>query len=226
MFETVIFDWDGTLADTKDFVVTAYQRVLRQNGCEVDYEFIERRMGIGPRNTLKDALRASNIPFDEEMIDSLEEEKIEIQLALTGSVSLFEGVVDLLKSLRGSVKTALATMSNRRVIDKLLREKRVREYFNVVVTFDEVSHPKPDPEVFVKCAEKLESQPEKCVVVEDSVFGVEAAKKAGMKCIAVSSGAYTREELQEQKPDLIVNSLNKRRDIMNFIIGENCQSKA
>jgi HAD superfamily hydrolase (TIGR01509 family) len=225
MFEVVIFDWDGTLADTKDFVVTAYQRVLRQNGCEVDYEFIERRMGIGPRNTLKDALRASNIPFDEEMIDSLEEEKIEIQLTLTGSVSLFEGVVDLLKSLRGRVKTALATMSNRRVVDKLLREKRVREYFNVVVTFDEVSHPKPDPEVFVKCAEKLESQPEKCVVVEDSVFGVEAAKRAGMKCIAVSSGAYTREELQEQKPDLIVNSLNKRREITNFIIGESASAR-
>lgn len=217
MFEAVIFDWDGTLADTKDFVVSAFQRVLRENGCEVSDAFIKKRMGIGPRNTLKQALKTANIPFDKEMIDRLEEEKIKIQLTLTDGVNLFQGAKELLDSLQGRVKRALATMSNRRVIDKLLRVKGIRGYFDVVVSFDEVDHPKPHPEVFLKGAMKLKCYPEQCVVIEDSIFGVEAAKRAGMKCIAIPSGAYSKEELREQRPDLIVESLNEREEILNFI---------
>ena len=97
---------------------------------------------------------------------------------------------------------ALATMSNRRVIDKLLVEKALTHYFDVIITFDEISQPKPDPEIFIRSATKLGCQPERCVVIEDSVFGVIAAKEAHMKCIAIPSGAYSIEELKKEKPDM------------------------
>ena len=61
--------------------------------------------------------------------------------------------------------------------------------------------------------------PEDCVVVEDSVFGVRAAKAAKMKCIAVSSGAYSREELQEENSDLMINSLVEKEKVLHFIFG-------
>jgi len=218
MFEAVIFDWDGTLADTKRFVVNSFQKVLREIKCEVSDEFIERRIGIGPRNTLKDALRAANMPFDEKMIDKLEKKKIKIQMELIKNMNLFEGAIDLLGSLHGKVKIAIATMSNRKVIDKLLDVKGIGKYFDVVITADEVLQPKPNPEVFLKCATELKCQPEKCVVVEDSIFGLRAAKEANMKCIAIPSGAYSKDELKEQEPDLIVNSIKEKEKILSFII--------
>jgi len=220
MFDAVIFDWDGTLADTKRFVVFSFQKVLTEIGCKVSDEFIERRIGIGAKNTFKEALQATNIWFDEKTINELVEEKIKIQTKLTTNVNLIEGAIDLLDSLDSKVKMALATMSNRKVINKLLKEKAVRKYFNFVITADEVFQPKPNPEVFLKCAEKLKCNPEKCIVIEDSVFGVKAAKEARMKCIAIPTGAYSIEELREEEPDLIVNSIKEREKILDFILGK------
>ena len=92
-------------------------------------------------------------------------------------------------------------------------------HFDFVLTVDEVAKPKPNPEVFLKCAAQLNCQPERCVVVEDSVFGVDAAARANMKCIAVPSGAYSKEELALKHPDLIVDSLKEKRKILNYILG-------
>ena len=217
MVKAVIFDWDGTLADTKRAVVQAFQKVLVEVGCVVTERFIERRIGIGTKKTLEEALKECSIIFNDEMLENLVREKIECQRDLFKTVSLFEGATELLQELQGRTKIALATMSGRKVIDKLLPEKRIEDCFDVVVTADEVSKPKPDPEVFLVSAVKLGIDPEECVVVEDSVFGVRAAKAANMKCIAVPSGAYTREELQEERPDLMIYALTEKDSIMRLI---------
>mgnify|MGYP000014569101 CR=1 FL=1 len=219
MFEAVIFDWDWTLADTKRFLISSFQKALREVGCNVSDRFIERRIGSGAKNTLREALEASDIKPTDELIEKLLERKIEVQLSLTETVRLIDGAMELLTSLYGKVRMALATMSNRPVIDRLLQEKGVGKFFDVVITVDEVNRPKPDPEIFLKCAEKMNVPPAKCVVVEDSIFGVEAARRAGMKCIAIPSGAYSIDELRERKPDLIVDSLKEKEKILNFILG-------
>jgi len=218
MLKAVIFDWDGTLADTKKAVVESFTRVLVEVGCVVDDKFIERRIGIGTRKILEEVLKQSNIAFDDRMLKELIRKKVKIQTELSEVVYLFEGATELLDALYGRVRMALATMSNRKVIDKLLSEKRLEKYFDVVVTADEVSKPKPDPEVFLVCATKLNLSPGDCITVEDSTFGVKAAKAARMKCIAVPSGAYTKEELQNEKPDLLVDSLVEIDKILDFIL--------
>jgi len=90
-------------------------------------------------------------------------------------------------------------------------------YFDFVLSADEVKNPKPDPEVFVNCALKLGCKPEDCVVFEDSVFGVIAARKANMSCVAIPSGAYSRAELEKEKPDLVVDSLKETQRILDFV---------
>jgi beta-phosphoglucomutase len=218
MFEAVIFDWDGTLADTRRVIVASFQKVLSGVHCTISDEFIERRIGIGAEETFREILRASRIRFDEPLIMSLVGKKIQAEIDLSSKVKLFEGAVELLEFLHGKVKLALASMNNRDVIDHMLNAINVQRFFDVVLTVDEVHNPKPDPEIFLKCALKLGSNPEKCVVVEDSIFGVEAAKAAKMGCIAVLTGAYSREELKKANPDLIVNSLKERDEILNFIL--------
>jgi beta-phosphoglucomutase len=217
MIKAVIFDWDGTLADTKKAVVQSFQKVLREAGCVVSDEFIERRMGIGTKKTIEEAFRECDMRFDDEMLEKLAREKIKIQVSLTEIVDLFEGAAELLEKLQGRAKIALATMSGRKVVDKILPEKRIKTYFDVVVSADEIVNPKPDPEVFRVSAKKLGVDPKDCVVVEDSVFGVRAAKAAEMKCIAVPSGAYSGEELEQENPDLMINSLLEKERILDFI---------
>ena len=116
MYDAVIFDWDGTLADTKDIVVTSFQKVLKQVGCNVADEFIGRLIGIGSRNTFEEALKAQNIPFDEKWIDELVKRKIDMAIGLADGVRLFDGAPELLESLNDRVKIALASMNNKRII--------------------------------------------------------------------------------------------------------------
>ena len=222
MVEAVIFDWDGTLADTKKAVVQSFQKVLTEERCSVSDEFIERRMGIGTKKTIIEAFRKCNMRLDVSTLENLASEKIRIQAGLTEIVSLFDGVSELLEVMQGKTKIALATMSARKVVDNLLSEKRIKTYFDVVVSADEVANPKPDPEVFLMAAARLGVGAKDCVVVEDSVFGVRAAKAANMKCIAISSGVYSKEEFQEEHPDLIVESLHEKEKILNFVFSTSC----
>jgi beta-phosphoglucomutase len=219
MDKAVIFDWDGTLADTRKAVVQSFQKVLGDAGCRVSNEFIERRMGIGTKKTIIEAFRKCHMRLDVSALERLANEKITIHANLAHKITLLDGATELLEMLQGKVKIALATMSNRKVIDSLLPAKKVRGFFDVVVTADDVANPKPDPEVFLVAAAKLGVKPEVCVVVEDSVFGVRAAKAAGMKCIAVSSGVYNKEELEMEKPDLVVDFLVEKDMLLGFIFG-------
>jgi HAD superfamily hydrolase (TIGR01509 family) len=218
MFEAAIFDWDGTLADTRRVIVASFQKALSDVGCNVDGEFIERRIGIGASETFREVLRASKMRFDEGLVASLVKKKVQTEIDMGSEVKLFAGAMTLLESLRGKVKLALASMSNRDFVDHMLNAMNIQRFFEVVLTADEVQKSKPAPEIFLKCALKLKSKPERCVVVEDSIFGVEAAKAAKMGCIAVLAGVYSKEELEKANPDLIVNSLMERDEILNFIL--------
>ena len=219
MDKAVIFDWDGTLADTRKAVVQSFQRVLTEAGCRVTDEFIARRMGIGTKKTIIEAFKECRMRLDVSTLERLANKKIGFQAELANIISLFEGTTQLLEVLHGKMKLALATMSSRKVVDKLLSEKRIAAYFDVVVSADDVANPKPDPEVFLTAAKKLRVAPEECVVVEDSVFGVKAAKAAKMKCIAIPSGVYSRDELQAEHPDLMIDSLLEKEKVIRFIFG-------
>jgi beta-phosphoglucomutase len=217
MFEAVIFDWDGTLADTRQVIVIAFQKALSEINCKVSNEYIERRIGIGAADTFRDLLRSAKMQFDEKLIQHLIERKSQLEIELTNQVKLFPGAKELLEALHGKVKMGLASMNNRSVIIHLLKANDLEKYFDAVLTAESISHSKPDPQIFLKAASKLKTIPEKCVVIEDSIFGVKAAKSANMSCIAVLTGVYSKQELEREKPDLIVKTL-KDRQILPFIV--------
>jgi HAD superfamily hydrolase (TIGR01509 family) len=205
MFEAAIFDWDGTLADTKQVVVASFQEALNEVNCKTSDEFIERRIGIGSAETFREILRSAKVRFDEALIKRLVKKKIQNEIDMSSGVHLFDGVIELLESLLGKVKLGLASMNDRETINHMLKTRDAWRFFDVVVTADDVGNPKPHPEIFLNCARRLETKPEKCVVIEDSIFGVEAAKAAKMRCIVVLTGVYSRRLLEKANPDLIVN---------------------
>jgi beta-phosphoglucomutase len=208
MFEAAIFDWDGTLADTRHPIVVSFHRALKENGLDVSTEYIERRIGLGASDTFREILRLQGHEVDEQLVKRLVARKSEIQVELADEVQLFGGAKELLVELQGKVRVALASMNNRTVVGHLLMAKGIEDCFEVIMTGDGVAHSKPDPEIFLKTAEALGVKPEHCVVFEDSIFGVKAAKAAGMSCIAVTTGVYSGDELENEKADLVVKSLS------------------
>lgn len=207
MFDTVIFDWDGTLADTRKAIVTSFHTALREIGSDVTGEYIERRIGIGASDTFREILKNKKGSVDETLVKQLVERKSEIQIQLANEVKLFPGASELLEFLQGKTKMGLASMNNSAVINRLLELNNLKVFFDVILTVEKVSRSKPDPEIFLKTARALESKPMNCVVFEDSIFGVKAAKAAGMHCIAVTTGVYRMEELEREKPDLVIKTL-------------------
>ncbi len=217
MFKAAIFDWDGTLADTREVIVISFQRALSEVGCKVNNEFVERRMGIGAAETFREILRSKEVSFDEKLIERLVDRKSDFEIELTGRVELFEGALELLEALQGKVKLGLASMNNQSVVTHMLRAMDLEKYFQTVSTAESVTHSKPHPEIFLETAKTLKIIPEMCVVFEDSIFGVKAAKVGCMGCIAVTTGVYTGKELEVEKPDLTVRTLRDQR-ILPFIL--------
>jgi HAD superfamily hydrolase (TIGR01509 family) len=218
MFEAVIFDWDGTLAKTTNVVVASFHKVLDELPLKVSAGFIESRTGTSAREIFLEILQASGVRFDEDTLTNLVEKRAEAELEMSDQARLNAGVFSLLCSLKGKVKLALASMNNKLVIDRMLTACGLRGFFDVVLSADDVLNPKPDPEIFLKCAAKMRLQSEQCVVVEDSVLGVRAAKAAKMSCIAVLSGAPSRSQLEPEHPDLIVASLEQKETIMKYVL--------
>jgi beta-phosphoglucomutase len=216
MFEAVIFDWDGTLADTRKVIVIGFQKALSEINCKVSDGYIERRIGIGAADTFRDLLRSAKIQSDDKLIKHLIKRKSQIEIELTNQVKLFPGTKELLEMLHGKVKMGLASMNNRSVIIHLLKANDLEKYFDAVLTAESISCSKPNPEIFLKTASKLKTIPEKCLILEDSIFGLKAAKSANMSCIAVLTGVYSRQELETEKPDLIVATLEDGR-ILPFV---------
>jgi beta-phosphoglucomutase len=218
MFSAVLFDWDGTLADTRQAILLSFRRALDKVNVQVPDAFIERRIGTGAEQTFREILQSKAKDFDDTLIKSLVHEKIRAEIDLGNTISLLPGVPILLKSLEGKLPLALASMNNRAVIDHLLDRLNLRCFFNVIVTVEDVSLFKPHPEIFLKCASRLNVPPQRCLVVEDSVFGVKAAKTAGMSCLAVSTGAYKETELAELDPEMLVSCLSDTESVLNFML--------
>lgn len=148
MFEAVIFDWDGTLADTRNVLLVSFRKALHSINCEVSDELIERRIGIGTVNTFKEILIEKGVSYDDALINKLLRIKVQTEINLSKQISLFEGAQELLEDLDGKIKVALASMNQREFIDHMLKEKRIQKFFNVILTANEINKPKPDPEIF------------------------------------------------------------------------------
>src|SRR4030067_1734650 len=97
MYSGVLFDWDGTLADTRKVVLTAFQQALNTVHVQTDADYIERRIGIGAEQTFREILQKADKPFDDAIIKRLVEKKVQTEIKLTGKVKLFPGAKELLE---------------------------------------------------------------------------------------------------------------------------------
>ena len=128
----------------------------------------------------------------------------------------FPNVADTLKKLSEKAKLALTTRRHvpAKEVIRQLEEFGLAKYFQKVVTAFDTMNPKPSPEALLECSKQLKVEACECVVVGDSVVDVRAGKNAGANTVAVLSGIFSREELEKEKPDLILKSVKELPDFI------------
>jgi len=217
MLKAVFFDFNGVIVNDEPLHLELFRRVLGEEGIAVtEEEYQAKYLGYDNRKcfvaALTDAGRAEQARDDAHIV-ALMARKMDYYLgAINDRFLLFPGVVELVQKLAAAYPMAIVSGAMRDEIEMVLQRGGIRDCFCAIITSDDISTGKPDPEGYLKALAMLNAleasqaaiRPDECLVIEDSVAGVQAAKRAGMRCLAVTN-SYSAEELS--RADWIVTNL-------------------
>lgn len=185
-FSAVIFDLNGTILEDEDEYGKAFVKVLKNLGIDSKNSYPQEK-GIGVKENWQKLIEKYNIKT-KKSVELLTKETQEEYLKEISDVTVRTGFDDFIDRLKANgIKIALGTSNSWEQTDKILGILNLQGIFDVVTTGDEVIYNKPDPDIFTVTADKLGVEREDCLVIEDSLAGIKAAKRAGMKVIAISS---------------------------------------
>lgn len=200
--QAVLWDLDGVLVDTRSFHLEAWRQLAGELGIPYDEAYFQRTFGL--RN---DAILGGVLPgrSPDELLELGRRKEAIFRSLVRGQARPLPGVDTLLRRLHdASRRQAIVSSTPRENIALILQSAGLAGYFDTVVGEEDVSQGKPDPEVLLVAAHRLGVAPETCVVIEDAPAGIEAAVRAGIRSIAVTT---TRPAGDLRGADLVVNSL-------------------
>lgn len=205
--KAVIFDLDGTLVDSEPNYLEADKRLLAEYGIlNLDEESKNKYIGISTKDMMADIKEIYQI---EDSVETLVSKNNGYYSELAkDNTNVFPEMKNLLILLKEKgYPIALASGSSKKIINDVLSLIQISEIFDVIVSAEEVREGKPKPDIFLEAAKRLGLSPENCLVLEDSKPGVEAAKSAGMYCVAVPY--YSEQIVCEglKKADVLVNGM-------------------
>lgn len=202
MLNAVIFDFDGVIVDTEPLHYKAFQELLVPLGLGYSWEeYLERYLGFDDRDAFREAFRAGGRPLSGPELKSLMDAKAgAFQTIVSVGVAPYPGVVELIRSISGTLPLALCSGALRCDIDPILVQLDLTGAFDTLVTADEVAASKPDPESYRLAVQRLQEifpgriDAAASLAVEDTPAGIASATGAGLKVLAVTN-SYPRERL-------------------------------
>lgn len=191
LIKAVIFDLDGVIVNTAHYHYLAWKKLSLELGIDLTLEDNEKLKGVSRMHSLEIILQLGGVSLQETEKIKLAEKKNDWFVKFIEGMSadeIFPGVKTLIEKIRTKgIKVGLASSSKN--ADMVLQILGITSLFDIVVDGNMIKHSKPDPEIFLLAAEKLNMAPAHCLVFEDAEAGVEAALRAGMPCIGVGSPA-------------------------------------
>ena len=207
MIKAVIFDMDGVIIDSEPIYHRVEKNLFKRLGIKISegehYSFVGMSMDliwekILSKNKLKLNKKKLIKLHTDNMIGSFQNE--EELTPLPNLIELIERFID------NDFKIALASSSSRILIDIILKKLEIKNFFEVVVSGEDVENGKPFPDIFLLTAKHLDCKPSECIVIEDSKNGVSAAKKANMKCIGFKNSNSGKQDLSVA--DMIIDNFS------------------
>ena len=216
MLRALIFDFNGIIVDDEPIHFELFKQVLAEEGIELtEADYYARYLGFDDRGAFTAAYREHGRSLDESLLARLIDRKaIYYQSEIRSKVRIFPGVEKLVTTLVPVLPLAVASGALRQEIEAILSTAGLLKHFAVIISAEDVNHGKPEPEIFLKALAGLNAQVENyhpidaadCLVIEDSKEGIRGARRAGMKCLAVSN-SHPAELLQEA--NAVVRSLEE-----------------
>ena len=186
MFEAVIFDMDGVIADSEPLHIRAERKTLAPFGLDIKDEEFQAYMGQTPRILLQGIIETYSLDTSVDELYPLHKMNL-LELYKT-SLQPIKGSVETIRNFnRKRIVLGLASSSDMELIDSVLDSFDLRSFFSAWVSGQQVEHIKPAPDIFLLAAKELGVTPRNCLVIEDSTAGIEAAEAADMTCIGFRS---------------------------------------
>ncbi|NMC14879.1 MAG: HAD family phosphatase [Chloroflexi bacterium] len=197
----VLWDMDGVLIDTSPYHFAAWKQVMSQYGLDLNRNSFSAIFGLKNEVIIQKFFKINDTGLTQE-IENLKETIF--RKLIHQKITLLPGVYQWLNKFQSRhILQAVASSAPRENIDFLLKGAGILNFFSAIVSADSLPS-KPDPSIFLKAASTLNITAQNCVVIEDAVYGIEAAHRAGMKCIAVGNSLSLHELRQA---DLVVTQL-------------------
>ncbi len=190
MITTIIFDMNGVIIDDEDCHELATKKAFNQVGVSITPE-IYRKFCLG--RTDATAFKELTAEFQIKKgntADLISVKKLFYLELMKDNLKIYPEVVELIRKLHGTYTLALTTSSTHNEVETVISQLDIGRYLKTIVTADDVKNGKPDPEPYLLTAEKLDVNCNDCLVIEDSENGVQSAKSAGMKCIAITNSEH------------------------------------
>ena len=199
----VIWDMDGVLVDSTKNIWDSFNKLLKPHGIHFSGEDIKKYLGHSLRDQIASWKERWGIDLEVEKF-SKQAGEAELQVM---EKKADKNLLKLLNELRkNKVPMGVGTSSLRWRAEKILNLLGIKDYFSILVTAEDVTNHKPNPDIFLKVAKKLMVKPENCVVIEDASSGIEAAKRGNMKAIGHLTKYHKKSELE--KADLVIENFS------------------
>lgn len=199
MVKALLFDMDGLLFDTERIYEETWQLAKKQFGLVSDDKFRDQIRGGDPNNARKVLSKefGENFPFEE--VEKYRKEQF-IKIVYDRGIDLKKGAIELLEyAKKNGIKCALATSTVQSKLDHYFPnvKENVFDYFEVIINGSMVAHSKPNPEIFLLAANQLNVLPENCLVLEDSINGIKAAKNGNIPSIMICDLMQPTDEIKD-----------------------------
>ncbi|HEY6506334.1 MAG TPA: HAD family phosphatase [Chitinophagaceae bacterium] len=193
-YKAFLFDLNGTMIDDMPYHIKAWYRILNELGAAISIERVKEEC-YGKNQELLERIFPGRFSQAEKDKISIEKEQ-QYQREFRPHLKLIKGLDTLLlRSHNEGIKMAIGSAAILYNIDFVIDGLHIREYFDAIISADDVNHSKPDPETYNKCAGQLAVTPGNCLVFEDAPKGVETAQNAGMDCVVITT-MHRKEEFE------------------------------
>jgi HAD superfamily hydrolase (TIGR01509 family) len=207
VIDAVVFDMDGVLIESEEIWDAVREVYVHDRGGRYDDEIQRAMMGMSSPEWSRYLHETAGIHDTPEAINA--EVVRRMLAAYRERLPLLDGAVDAVRRLAARFPLAVASSSNRPLIDAVLDVSGLKEHFQATVSSEEVARGKPAPDVYLEAARRLGVAPERCAAVEDSHNGIRSAKSAGMRVIAVPNASYPPDAEALAQADVVIRSLDE-----------------